>query len=128
MSLMPLWIRVESDCGVDWRNRDHKCGLMFAAKENIKPASTTFGKKEWFVSVLEKGMILMKKSFLTLTMFGFLFIFSTTVNANTSIELKTDNFKINNAEIFDVTLYAKEEGISAGDFNIFFDKDKLEYI
>ena len=70
----------------------------------------------------------MKKSFLTLTMFGFLFIFSTTVNANTSIELKTDNFKINNAEIFDVTLYAKEEGISAGDFNIFFDTDKLEYI
>ena len=70
----------------------------------------------------------MKKSFLTLAMFGFLFIFSTTVNANTSIELKTDNFKINNAEIFDVTLYAKEEGISAGDFNIFFDTDKLEYI
>lgn len=70
----------------------------------------------------------MKKTFLLIIVLSAIIMFPNKCKAETNIELKTNNTKINLEEEFTIGITVNGDKISATDLEIYFDSEKLEYI
>lgn len=70
----------------------------------------------------------MRKTFLLIIVLSAIIMFPNKCKAETNIELKTNNTKINLEEELTISITVNGDKISATDLEIYFDPEKLEYI